>query len=288
MGFLKKIIKTAIDFDPITVAVKVHDEITDVVNEKLEENNKVYKQKLKEKLKEEERCLMIFGSKGSGKTTLWNQLRGGAANAVDDVEIGKTGGFEITNGDISVKFITVIDYEGSHSNVAQASKDLEERLKGEYENYKKGNKEILKLSDLVSEFNLEMECALSRKNCILFLIDLMTIEEKKTEILLRLRRISDSIMKVQREDGLSRLNGEEEKYVFDDCMLLLTNVKEFRAKYPMEDIREVYQRVIGNSIDPQRVCLKFSSVMAVDVSDKKHVEKIKEKLLEFFWSDNSI
>ena len=270
-----------------------------------------------EKIKErnKEKCLMILGPKGSGKTTLWNSLRGKSFDDEDDVE-GKKGGFKISKGGMningfdvltlgplgalakgyanskiesvlnedlgedslgsylplnnpfsfldfkvgekSVNLMPVIDYSGADSLVAASAGDIEDVL------------EKIDEDDYTSLWSEVVNKKKTNDFCILFCVDLLSIEEKRMEVLARLRRISDSISKVVCGDVTEKVN----------CMLLLTNVKEFRAKHPSVDARDVYQRVIGNSIDPKRVCFKFSSVMAVDVSDKKHVERIKDKLLK--------
>ena len=298
---------------------------------------------------EKEKCLMILGSKGSGKTMLWKQLTGkteedefegavwlmsppkdflrlvdGSLKLIDALKICKDINFvriypsELTQfpikrptvsvvlkkanlpfddeeslkkediksdilslnpllgilgtdkfldkkfGEKKINIMPVLDYDGADSMVKQSADDLEEVLGKEDEGSFWDQSFYADVWDTIVNKKKSNDC------CILYLVDLLTLEKKKMEVIARLRRISDSVAKVLNDRECIR-----EKL---SVILLLTNRKKFRQVNPTDDCREIYQRIIGNAIDPQRINFKIKSVMVVDVSEEKDVERIKEKI----------
>ena len=158
----------------------------------------------------------------------------------------------------------VLDYDGADSMVKQSADDLEEVLGKEDEGSFLDQSFYADVWDTIVNKKKSNDC------CILYLVDLLTLEKKKMEVIARLRRLSDSVAKV--------LNDRESIREKLSVILLLTNRKKFRQVNPTDDCREIYQRIIGNALDPQRINFKIKSVMVVDVSEEKDVERIKEKI----------
>lgn len=266
---------------------------------------------------EKEKCLMILGSKGSGKTMLWKQLTGKTEEEeFDDGEVVgasiRKGGTSIVDtigtllkkanlpfddeeslkkediksdilslnpllgilgtdkfldkkfGEKKINIMPVLDYDGADSMVKQSADDLEEVLGKEDEGSFLDQSFYADVWDTIVNKKKSNDC------CILYLVDLLTLEKKKMEVIARLRRLSDSVAKV--------LNDRESIREKLSVILLLTNRKKFRQVNPTDDCREIYQRIIGNALDPQRINFKIKSVMVVDVAEEKDVERIKEKI----------